>query len=126
MEQPRTDDVVAQVQRYLAGELSRDELQDWLVPLVWNPDSGGLDPQTDDLVNSIQLYLAEFTGGHLTENELREYLHALLPATVSIFVSYGAQDLRYGSSPQDTHVAAATVGGQFPFSITPQPSGVGR
>jgi hypothetical protein len=121
MERP---EVIAQVQRYLTGELSRDELQDWLIPLVW--DSAGLDPQTDDLINSIQLYLAEFTGGHLTEDELREHLHALLPATVSVFVSYGSQNLHYGSSPQDTHVAAVTVGGQYAFSITPQPSFVGR
>lgn len=123
MERPRTDDVVAQVQRYLADELSRDELQDWLVPLVW--DSAGLDPQTDDLVNSIQLYLAEFTGGHLTEDELREHLRALLPATVSIFVSYGAQESPYGSSQQNATVEVATVGGQRPFRLTPQPSSAG-
>jgi hypothetical protein len=126
MEQPRTDDAVAQVRRYLAGDLSRDELQDWLVPLVWDPDSAGLDPKTDDLVNSIQLYLAEFTGGHLTEEELREHLRALLPTiSVSIFVSYGTQD-PYGSSPQDTHVEVAAVRGQAAFSATPQPSSAGR
>jgi hypothetical protein len=68
MERP---EVVVKVQRYLTGELSRDELQDWLVPLVWDPDAAELDPQTDDLVNSIQLYLAEFTSGHLTEDQLR-------------------------------------------------------
>lgn len=84
MERP---EVVAQVRRYLTGELSQDELQDWLVPFVLGPDAAQLDPQTDDLVNSIQLYLAEFTSGHLTEGELREYFHAL--------VGHGAEDLRY-------------------------------
>jgi hypothetical protein len=123
MERP---EVVAQVQRYLTGELSRDELQDWLVPLVWDPDAMKLDPKTDDLVNSIQLYLAEFTGGHLTEDELREYLHALLPPTVTIFVGHGAEDLRYGSSAQDTHLAAATVGSGNLFSVMPQLSSAGR
>ncbi len=33
MERP---EVVVQVQRYLTGELLRDELQDWLVPVVWD------------------------------------------------------------------------------------------
>jgi hypothetical protein len=123
MERP---EVVAQVQRYLTGELSRDELQDWLVPLIWDPAAMELDPQTDDLVNSIQLYLAEFTGGHLTEDELREYLHVLLPPTITIFVGHGAEELRYSSSPQDTHLAEATVGAENPFSITRQLSSAGR
>jgi hypothetical protein len=126
VEQTRSDELIAQVRRYLAGELSRDELQDWLVPLVWDPDSAGLEPQTDNLVNSIQLHLAELTGGHITEEEFRGYLRALLPSTVSVFVSYGAQERHYGSSPQDTSVAAATVGGQYRVDFTPQPSFAGR
>jgi hypothetical protein len=49
-----------------------------------------------------------------------------LPSTVSVFVSYGAQDRHYGSSLQDTSVAAATVGGQYRVDFTPQPSFAGR
>jgi hypothetical protein len=125
MERTRIDEVAAQVRRFLAGELSRDELQDWLVPFVWDPELVSVDPQADDLISSIQLELSEFTGGYLTEDELRDHLRTLLPATVSIFVNYGAQESPYGSSQQDTAVAIATVGGLHPFSITPQPSSAG-
>ena len=127
MERSRVDDVAAQVHRFLAGELSREELQDWLVPFVWDPDLARVDPQTDDLAHSIQLELSEFTGGYLTGNELREHLRALLPPTISIFVSYGAQESPYGSSRQSTEVMVETVGGdQTQFSIRPLSSSAGR
>jgi len=87
MEQSRSPEILEQLLRYLDDEISRDDLQDWLVPLAW--DDSSLDGEAQDLVRSIQLYLAEFTSGHLMEDELREQLSALMPRTVTRVLQYG-------------------------------------
>lgn len=126
MEQAPTKQLLAELRRYLDGEISLDELQDALVPLAWDPDSEGLDPEAKDLVYSIQLYLAEFTSGHLTEEELWEHLRSLLPRTETIFISYGSEpNIRFGAAPQSRSVASIAVGDPPPVTISLQPSAVG-
>jgi hypothetical protein len=126
MEQTQTKELLARLRRYLDGEISLDELQDTLIPLAWDPDSEGLDSEAKDLVHSIQLYLAEFTSGHLTEEELREHLRELLPRTEAIFISYGGEpNIRSGAGPQSSSVASITIGDPPPVTISLLPSAVG-
>jgi hypothetical protein len=128
VEQTRTEEVLAELHRYLDGEISRDELQDFLVPLVVDPDAAGLEAAAKDLVYSIQLHLAEFTSGHLTEEELRAHLRDLLPRTETktVFISYGSDRItRDAASPQDTSVATLTVVEPHSVTINLRPSAVG-
>jgi len=128
VEQTQTEEVLAELHRYLDGEVSQDELQDFLVPFVVDPDSAGLDAAAKDLVYSIQLHLAEFTSEHLTEEELRAHLRDLLPRTETktVFISYGSDLVtRDAASPQDTSVTTITVGEPQPVTINLRPSAVG-
>ncbi|MBX3278529.1 MAG: hypothetical protein KF868_11060 [Acidobacteria bacterium] len=58
---------------YLTEKVTIQEFQEWFVPATWDID------QTDnqsakDLANDIELALAEFTSGHLDEEELHREL----------------------------------------------------
>ncbi len=56
--------------RYLNGDLSLSEFQEWFVPVAWEAQ-GSANDITGDLLNEIELDLAEFTSGHRSEEELR-------------------------------------------------------
>ncbi|MDE2670743.1 MAG: hypothetical protein OXI51_13950 [Chloroflexota bacterium] len=60
--------VRAQVGRFLMGQLSRQQLDEWLFPLVWFEDG---DREVVDLAWSVELLLMEASGGYLSEEELR-------------------------------------------------------
>ncbi|MCY3882130.1 MAG: hypothetical protein OXG61_08430 [Chloroflexi bacterium] len=60
--------VKAQVGRFLMGRLSRQQLDEWLLPLVWSEDD---DRDVVDLAWSVELLLMEASGGYLSEDELR-------------------------------------------------------
>jgi len=70
---------------YLSGEISLDELEDWVVTRTWDVDKTG-DWEGADLAHGIELLLAEYTNGHRSEEELREQFHAMLS---TIHVSTG-------------------------------------
>ncbi len=127
MEQSRRSEVVSALSQYLAGEISLADFQDWLAPLAWESDA--LDADAADLVDSIQLRLAEFTSGHLTEDELREELRSILRARQHpvLHRSVGSA----GSAPRYTSSATTTwvthIYGSPTWAVTNvtiQPSGV--
>ena len=66
--------VRAQIGRYVSGEISRRQIEDWLLPLVWAEDA---EPEVVDLAWSAQLLLMEASGGYLSEEELRAQLAPL-------------------------------------------------
>lgn len=66
--------VRAQLGRYVLGEISRRQLEDWLIPLVWTEDA---EPEVVDLAWGAQLLLMEASGGYLTEEELRAQMAPL-------------------------------------------------
>ena len=66
--------VRAQIGRYVLGEISRRQIEDWLLPLVWTEDA---EPEVVDLAWSAQLLLMEASGGYLSEEELRAQLAPL-------------------------------------------------
>ncbi len=63
--------VRTQIGRYILGEISLDQLEDWLFPLVWK-EEGELDAV--GLAWDAQLLLMEASGGYHTEEELRAQL----------------------------------------------------
>ena len=62
---------------YLAGNLSLNELQDWLVGATWNANESA-SSDAENLAYSIELVLAEYSGGYLTPDQLRSDLHEIL------------------------------------------------
>ncbi len=59
--------------RYLAGDLSLNELQDWLVNATWSMEATASSDAVQ-LAYSVELVLAEFSSGFLTPDELRSDL----------------------------------------------------
>jgi len=82
-----------QLRRYLSGDLSLAEFEDWFVPRTWNIHQVG-DPGLADLAYEIDLRLAEYSNGHRTENDLKEVLGAAL---WTIRAHLGAAPQRTGS-----------------------------
>lgn len=60
---------------YAEGRLSLEDLEAWFVPRAWEVE--GTRTPDAELVQSIGLRLAEFSGGHWSEQELKEALHLL-------------------------------------------------
>jgi hypothetical protein len=58
---------------YLAGAVTLDEFKDWLVGATWDVDECG-DSTAIELAYEIKLALAEHSGGHATDEELRAAL----------------------------------------------------
>ena len=71
------------VQAYVQGEISRTELENWIVPRLQEL----LDPKSrvQDLVAEIELGLAEFSHGDVSEEELKRGLSEFLEKDASIF-----------------------------------------
>jgi hypothetical protein len=70
--------------RYLRGENSLDQFEDWLVQRSWNMhrDSGDA---AKELVSAIELRLAEYSSGHLDEQSLRSELLPFINTYASQF-----------------------------------------
>lgn len=66
-----------QLARYLAGEISLPEFQEWFVPRAWNIEKQG-SPAAGDLAHEVELRLAEFSNGDWTEDELKSKLRPLV------------------------------------------------
>jgi len=77
--------------RYLSKEWSLDQFEDWLVQRSWDMHKDS-DESAQKLASQIELRVAEYTSGHLNEQELRE---ELLP-----FVTTYTATVRFGSSEQ--------------------------
>ena len=62
--------------RYLDGEISLRQFEDWFIPVAWaSPQT--VNQGTLELVGEIELRLAEFSNGHWTESQLRAKLEPL-------------------------------------------------
>jgi hypothetical protein len=62
-----------QIVRYVAGEFSLADFEEWFVPQAW--DAAG--DATRDLIYAVELRHAEFTSGHLSEEEFKRELLGL-------------------------------------------------
>ena len=64
----------AELRRYLAGETSRRELREWLLPLTWSEEG---EAEVVTLAWDIELLFMEAVGSDATEEELRAELRPL-------------------------------------------------
>ena len=65
------------LRRYLSREISLDQLREWFDVETWDVIDES-SPATQQVAGEIELRIAEFTNGHLSENELRALLQPLL------------------------------------------------
>ena len=71
------------VARYLRGEISLDQLEDWLVEQSWNMHRDS-DESAQRLAGAIELRLAEHSSGHMDELSLQRELLSLINKTLSL------------------------------------------
>src|SRR5579871_6683926 len=73
--------------RFLSSKESLGQFKEWFDRETW-----GLAAEPDSaarrLAGEIELDLAEFTGGHLDENELRDAFRTLVPSNIEIMMDY--------------------------------------
>lgn len=62
---------------YLLGEISLQSFEDWFVPSSWNVDQSK-NQDAINMVYEIELRLAEFSNGHRSEEELKDFLRPLV------------------------------------------------
>lgn len=74
------------VAQYLTSRISLDQFEDWLVARSWNMHADS-DRQSQKLASEIELRLAEYSSGHLTEQDLRR---ELVPYVTRYFITYGS------------------------------------
>ncbi len=84
--------------RYLAGEIGLGEFQEWFVPATWDQPGKG-DSEIDALIGEIELRLAEYTGGHRDEKDLRTLL---VPLVTNYRIRIGAPIHRTASTAVTT------------------------
>jgi hypothetical protein len=77
MNQPLSQQIGVELGRYLRGERTLREFYHWFMPASWDVHRHE-DPQAERLVGEIGLKLAEYSAGHVTEDEIREEFEALL------------------------------------------------
>src|ERR1700674_2226168 len=66
-----------QLARYLNQEITLAGFQEWYVPFSWQADRRS-DLFLRELISDIDLRLAEYTSGHLSEEQLRSELRSLI------------------------------------------------
>lgn len=66
-----------QVERYLRGETSFNQLRAWITQQAWKPRVTG-DPGAAHLLSAIALRLDEYAAGFGTDDSLKETLAAVL------------------------------------------------
>lgn len=74
---------------FVAGELSLDRLQHVVMDLVWDHPIGLIDADTRDLANLIDLRIAEGTGGHISDSELRTLVAEAIAPNATYVLSAG-------------------------------------
>jgi hypothetical protein len=70
-------DLQSHLKDYLTGKSSLPEFRDWFDVETWDFATEA-DTAVRQVAGEIELRLAEFTNGHLTEDELRRQLESLL------------------------------------------------
>jgi hypothetical protein len=78
MSEPTLQELRDRLSTYLTGNSSLSEFRDWFDVETWDmaaePDSSAR-----EVAGEIELRLAEFTNGHLSEDELRHHFEGFLP-----------------------------------------------
>lgn len=83
--------------RYLADQISLQELRDWFLPAAWNADVM-VDGRTAEFVHAVELLLSEFEAGHWLETEVRDRLIGHLAGYLITFGTPGPDLIATSSS----------------------------
>lgn|SRR5208283_195414 len=78
MSGPTLQELRSRLVTYLGGNSSLSEFRDWFDVETWGI-AGESDSLLRNLAGEIELRLAEFSNGHLSENEVRRHFENLLP-----------------------------------------------
>ena len=78
--------------RYLKGQCTLKDFEDWFVPRSWNINQNS-NPSLRNLVSQIELSLAEFGNGDWTEEELRQEFGILLTNYEVQYHPFGGETL---------------------------------
>lgn len=89
--------------RYLSREITVEEFEAWLTPLVWDLDASR-DPVAEGLASRLLLRLAEFSNGDLAEEQLRVDFRPLVQSQREPSVSFA------GATSEWTQVAGLGAG----------------
>ena len=76
-------EILEQLARYIAGDISLGAFREWFSPLAWNIDRRA-DAHTVRIVHDIDLALAEFDHGDWTEDEIKQQFSPLVKENISI------------------------------------------
>jgi len=77
MNQTTVRDLQLHLSKYLSDESTLREFREWFDDETWGLAAESESP-VRRIAGEIELRLAEFTGGHLTESEMRKQLQPLL------------------------------------------------
>jgi len=97
--------------RYLKGQCTLKDFEDWFVPRSWNFNLNS-NPSLQKLVSQIELSIAEFSNGDWTEKELRQQFSILMTNYEIEYRPFGGETLTEpllthtgtGSSAQECHL----------------------
>ena len=79
MSSPLAQTIHARLASYLARACPLDEFKDWLVGETWDIEQRA-DTEAERLTYRIKHRLAEQSGGHITEDDVRRLLRPLVEA----------------------------------------------
>jgi len=102
---------------YLAGDIDYDRLDEWMAQNTWDVHKSA-DEEASALVYAVEARLAEFSGGFVSENRLREHLKPFVTQYKTVVVSADAKpEIDRGSSTRWT-VAEYQIGRVEQFAGT--------
>jgi hypothetical protein len=74
---PNAAQIRSRLAAWIDGGISLSEFEDWFVPETWNIHQAN-DAEADDLVDEIELSLSEYSGGFLSQSQLKETLKGFI------------------------------------------------
>ena len=80
----------------VAGRITLTEFRDWFIDYIMGPI--GIDPEDISAADDIENAMAEFTGGHISEQAFREVLRQHYESGAIIFSLLGSPAPRRWSS----------------------------
>ncbi len=93
--------------RYLEGQCTLKEFEDWFVPRSWNFNQNS-NPSLRNLVAQIELSLAEFSNGDWTENELRQQFGIFMTTCEIEYHPFGGE-ISAGNVPIHTGTGSSVL-----------------
>ncbi len=77
------DLVRRKLRSYLDGKVTLRKFRQWFVPATWDLKDDDAPIRVRDLVDDAKLLMAEYTGGHRTEGDLRARLSELVGVEIA-------------------------------------------